>query len=97
MQGNAHSRRGFHEARLLTLDRQHDNISRRLSKELAPSPGLLMDLLACNAKASRKDIISVGVDAVRWAVLRAAGLEQLVAPDSDSAQPVQQVLSSGAS
>lgn len=72
---------GFHGARLSALDHEHDRLSQRLSTCLPPSPGLLRDILACNAKKDKKSNVSLGMDAVRWAILRAAGLEQVVAPD----------------
>ncbi|KAL1956288.1 hypothetical protein VTO42DRAFT_7461 [Malbranchea cinnamomea] len=83
VKGNMRQYRGFNPARLKDLARIYDRVWKTISTEVPPGPGTLEDILCCCAKIPRSSVNCLGLDALRWEILRAAGFDSQAPSSSE--------------
>lgn len=75
VKGGHNKFRGYNQSRLDDLIEKRDKIRENIVSEIPSGPGALDDFLFCSVQKKEPLLNKMGVDHIRWAILRAAGLE----------------------
>lgn len=85
IKGGKGKSRGFNQNRLNEFLTKRNHIRNKIDNLVPEGPGMLRDFLAVSAKFSRTDrTATLGLDPLRWAILRAAGLDTIPLRKSSS-------------